>query len=108
MNNSANASASLVSKDQGCVQMKMPLRSMPGRATSSEKRVIRRSYNRRTRLRGGFRNVGFVPNGLEPILFHPPIESSATEPQHLGGLAYITVGTLQRFADQNRFHGFEA
>src|SRR5260370_21338016 len=87
----------------------MPRRSLRGRATNSEKRLIRRSYNRRTRLRGGFRNVGFgFPSGLKPILFHPPIKSSATEPQHLGGLAYITLRTLQRFADQNGFHRLKA
>src|SRR5882762_11880346 len=108
-NNSTKVSANLDSKDQACIQMKMPLRSMPGRATNSEKRVIRRSYNRRTRLRGGFRNVGFgFPSGLKPIFFHPPIKSSATEPQHLGGLAYITLRTLHRFADQNGLHGLKA
>src|ERR1700680_4245045 len=89
--------------------MKTPLKSMPGRATNREKRLIRRSYNRRTRWRGGFRNVGFgFPRGLKPIFFHPPIKSSATEPQHLGGLAYITLRTLQRFADQNAFHRLKA
>src|SRR5229473_6638150 len=108
-NNSTNVRANLDSKDQGCIQVKTPLSSMPGRATNNEKRLIRRSYNQRTRLRGAFRNVGFgFPRGLEPILFHPPIKGSATEPQHLGGLAYITVRTLQRFADQNGFHGLKA
>src|ERR1700732_2607650 len=108
-NNASRVRANLDSRDQGSIQMKTPLRSMPGRATNSEKRLIRRSYNRRTRLRGGFRNVGFgFPSGLKPIFFHPPIKSSATEPQDLGGLAYITLRTLQGFADQNGFHRLKA
>ena len=91
-NNSTKISASRDSSNHGCSHMKTALSAIPGRATKNANRLILRSYSKRTRLRGGFRNEGVrLPRGLEPILFHPPIQSSATEPQHFSGLADIPL-----------------
>src|SRR5579863_543500 len=88
--------------------MEIPLTSKPGSATSSANTLMRRSYKRRTRFFGGLRTPGLgLPRGLEPILLHPPVERAAAEFQSLGCLAYISLGTLQRLADQNGFDGFK-
>ena len=45
---------------------------------------------------------------LEPIFLHASIEGAAAESQGLCRLRYIALKTLQGFANQHRFHGFEA
>src|SRR5579862_595014 len=89
--------------------MKMPAVTSPGSATRNAKRLMRRSYSNLTRRRGGLRALGRKPPcELEPILLHPPVECSATQPQSFRRLTHIALKTLQSFSDQNRFHRFQA
>src|SRR4051794_21155108 len=87
----------------------MPLMSSPGRATSRANRLMRRSYKRRTLFFGGLRAPGLgIPRGLEPIFLHTPVERAAAQPESLRSLTHVSLRALQRFADQNGLHGFQA
>src|SRR6202522_2841479 len=87
----------------------MPPTIIEGRATSKEKRLMRRSYRRRTRLREGLRTPGpGLPRGLEAILFHPAVKSTAAQSQSVRGVAHVPLRALQRLANKNSFHGFQA
>src|ERR1700760_3481780 len=48
------------------------------------------------------------PPALEPIAFHPAVESAAAQAQGLGRLAYIAVESLQGFAHQYALHFLDA
>src|SRR5207245_3715949 len=85
----------------------MPVTRRPGRASSSEKRMIRRSNGARVDLRGILREPSCAV-GLEPILFHPPVEGAAAQAKRFGCLAHVALKALQRFANQNAFNRLEA
>jgi len=103
--NSAPRRISLDWTDHGCIQIRSPLISNPGVTSRTEKRVTRRSKG--ARLFRFLRVTTLVTPGLEPIFFHPPIESAAAQPQCICGLADIALKPLQRLADQNTFNGFQ-
>src|SRR5580698_974021 len=89
--------------------MRMPLTIIPGSATSREKRLMRRSYRSRTRLRDGLRATGLeLPRELEAILLHPAVEGTAAQSQRFRGMTHIPLRALQRFADENGFNSFQA
>src|ERR1022692_3494464 len=70
---------------------------------------MRRSYSRRTRLRGGLRTPGLgLPRGLEPIFLHSAIKSAAAQSQSFRGLTHIALTPLQCLPDQDGFHRFQA
>src|SRR5713226_7941361 len=89
--------------------MKTPLISSPGSATNKANRLIRRSYKRRTLFFGGLRAPGLgIPRGLEPIFLHTPVERAATQAESFRSLTHVSLRPLQRFADQNGLHRFQA
>ena len=70
---------------------------------------MRRSYRSRPRLRDDLRAPGLeLPCGLEAILLHPAVESATAQSQSFRGMANIPLRALQRFADQNGLHRFQA
>src|SRR5689334_3273770 len=103
--NSAPMSINLDWSDQGCVQIRIPLMSNPGVTRRTEKRVTRRSNG--ARLFGFLRIAEPVTLGLEPILFHPPIQSAAAQAQSICRLAHVSLKALQRLADQDTFNCFQ-
>src|SRR5579863_4325185 len=104
-NNSTPSKASRKNKVQGNSQRRMPLTRRPGAAKRATKRATRRSKGER-----GFRKFwldeSFI-SGLEPILFHPPVERAAAEAKRIRCLTDIALKTLQRFTNQNRLHRFQ-
>src|SRR6478672_1940110 len=85
--------------------MKMPLKTRPGATRSIMNRVTRRSNGARCFL--FLRGAGLMTRGLEPILFHPPIEGATAQAESFCCLAYISLKALQRLADQDTFNRFE-
>src|SRR5262245_24197484 len=76
--------------------------SNPGATKKIENRVTRRSNGARC----GFlllRVVELMRPGLEPILFHPPIERATAETERFCCLAHVTLKALQRLAYQDTF-----
>src|SRR6266566_6221392 len=81
----------------------MPLTKMAGATNRIDNRVTRRSKGARCR----FRLVaveGLLTFGLEPILFHPPIQSPTAQAESFCRLAHVALKALQRFADQDTFN----
>src|SRR5690349_11451945 len=97
-NNSAPNERSLVLFVQGCSQIKMPLTMTGGNTRSTDSRVTRRSKGVRFSFRG-LKPDCPLGRGLEPILFHPPIQGAATEAQRLRCLTHVAVKSLQRLAN---------
>src|SRR5262249_34099938 len=105
-NNSVARSAIFDSVVHGSNQITTPVTSRPGAASSRVKRMTRRSKRVRRvffRRRCAF---SFTP-GREPIFFHPPVQCATAEAQRLRNLADIALEALERFANQNTFHGFQ-
>src|SRR5579864_2629015 len=104
-NISAPSNIALDSTVHGCSQMRMPLTRSPGATRSNE--------NQATRCSKGARFLGRVciwiglGRGLEPIFFHPPVQSAAAQAQSFRGLAHVALKALQRFANQNTFYGLQ-
>lgn len=83
--------------------MSTPLTSSAGATINQERRVTLRSKG----ARFGFRNLCLdesLTPGLEPILFHPPVQGAAAQAQRFRCLAHIALKALQRFANQNSLH----
>src|SRR5437016_13995933 len=81
----------------------MPLTRRAGATKRNDNRVTRRSKGARWR----FRLVaveGLLTFGLEPILFHTPIQSAAAQAQSFCRLAHVALKALQRLADQDTFN----
>src|ERR1700691_548822 len=82
------------------------LLSAPGTARSTEKRATRRSKG----ARRGFRNLRLhdsLTSGLEPILFHPPVQGAAAQAKRFRRLTHVALKALQRFANQNSLNRFK-
>src|SRR5580704_1910530 len=47
------------------------------------------------------RCVGSLARGLEPILFHSPVQRTATQAQRFRGLSYVALKAPKRFTNQN-------
>src|SRR5271170_721125 len=82
----------------GCSQTKVPLISSPGATSNAVKRVTRRAKGDRC---GFFESCleELLAPGLEPILFHPPVQGTAAQAQRFRRLAHIALKALQRFAN---------
>src|SRR5437899_5866149 len=81
----------------------MPLTRRAGATNRIDNRVTRRSKGARCR----FRLVaveGLLTFGLEPILFHPPIEGAAAQAQSFCRLADVALEAMQRRADHDTFN----
>src|SRR5713101_9380570 len=104
MTSSAKSKANLDSMAQSCSQIKTPLVTNPGTASHNDERIIRRSKGAR---RGFLRLDVSVSRGLKPILFHSTIQRAPAQTKRFRGLAYVTLETLQRLADQDCLHRFE-
>ena len=70
-------------------------------------RITRRSNGGRCGFRL-LRAVDLKTSGLEPILFHPPIQGAATQAKCFGCLADVALKALQCLADQHTFNRLEA
>src|SRR6266481_797407 len=85
----------------------MPLTTRLGPTRRIENRITRRSNGARCGFRL-LRAVELKTPGLEPILFHPPIQGAATQAKSFGRLADVALKALQCLADQHTFNRFEA
>src|SRR5258708_31662017 len=81
----------------------MPLTRRAGATNRIDNRVTRRSKGARWRFRLAAVE-GLLTLGLEPILFHPPIQSAAAQAQSFCRLAHVALKALQRLADQDTFN----
>src|SRR6266496_2118198 len=84
----------------------MPLTISPGATNRIDNRVTRRSKGARCRFRL-LVVEGLLMPWLEPILFHPPIQSAAAQTESLCRLADVALKALQRLADQDTFNRFQ-
>src|SRR6202041_877144 len=50
----------------------------------------------------------YPPTTLEAIFLHPAVQSATAQSQSFRGMAHIALRALQRLADQNGFHRFQA
>jgi len=71
----------------------MPLTRSAGAASNMEKRMTRRSNGARRIFRKFRLDVLLMP-GLEPILFHPPVQGAAAQAKRFGCLAHIALKAL--------------
>src|SRR5215475_7090292 len=102
-NNSTPSKISFDSSDQGCIQIRMPLTTIPGATNRTVYRVTRRSNGARGFL-FRLRVEETLTGGLEPIFFHPAVQGATAQAERFGRLAHIALKALQRFADQDTFN----
>src|SRR5260370_3866818 len=86
--------------------MSTPLTRRAGATSKMEKRVTRRSKGARC----DFLWLGLGESlalGLEPILFHPPVQRAAAQAECFRRLTHVALKALQCFANQNTFYGLQ-
>src|SRR5688572_27211774 len=104
---SAATSINFVSSAHGCNQAKTALATKPGRTSSREKPMTRRSNaDRRAGCREPCEAVAI--RKLKPIPLHPPIQSTAAQTERFRGLTHVALEALQCFANQNAFNLLQA